>query len=268
MACDQRLAPWVANWVTAAILDGVRGRSADLVAGSSLSDPALRDAVDKPSVVLMRTAAGGDQRLRSAAAAAAAAVWVSDGDARGLRRWLRLDAGPGSKVPVALAMVSAHQVDEADVTAIRAAAGAQAVRTVPPTPTKAALRRLRRLGRSLASAAAAPQRMDSADNQVRRESAAVAAAKRLDALLAEPGVEEFQIRGGDSMLVQRDDGSRELRGSPFASDDELISAVRFLASYSGDRPQRFDELDPRLDARLGTRWRLHAEAQQAFRTRC
>ena len=62
------------------------------------------------------------------------------------------------------------------------------------------------------------------------------------------------------MLVQYSGGRVERRSSPFAADDDLIEAVRFLASYSGDRPQRFDELDPRLDVGVGDRWRLHAEA--------
>ena len=73
-------------------------------------------------------------------------------------------------------------------------------------------------------------------------------------------MEEFQIRGGESMVVEFTDGTRESRSSPFETDDELVAACRFLAAYSGGRPQRFDELDPRLDTRIGGCWRLHAEA--------
>ncbi len=119
---------------------------------------------------------------------------------------------------------------------------------------------LRRLGRALASQACEPQRLEHSDRAIHLRSAATAAVDALTDLLDAKNVEEFQIRGGQSMMVQHSGGEREIQDSPFASDAELIDAVRFLAAYSGDRPQRFDELDPRLDIRVGTSWRLHAEA--------
>lgn len=119
---------------------------------------------------------------------------------------------------------------------------------------------LRRLGRKLSEHPCAPQRLDPDGSHARRRSASEVAVAGLEGLLREPDVEEFQIRGGEKMEVRLAGGRYETRDSPFASDDELIEAVRFLAAYSGDRSQRFDELDPRLDIRVGESWRLHAEA--------
>ena len=257
IACDSRLEASAAQWIPGAILEGVRVRAPSLVVAPTLAHASMASAADKPSVVLAHRVEAGDESLRTAAVSAAAVVWVTAADCESVRNRFGLDSGGGWKVPVALVVVSDRELDTAG---IRARAGVQVVRRISGLPTKAGQRRLRRLGRSLDSAAAAPQRVESADHSVRRESAATAAARSLESLLEEPGVEEFQIRGGQSMLVEHTDGSRELRDSPFASDDDLIAAVRFLAGYSGDRPQRFDELDPRLDTRVGQRWRLHAEA--------
>ncbi len=256
VSADRRLDPQAAGWVVRTIIEGVRASAADLVVGESLADRALEAAPHRATAVAVDTSTG-DSVLRSTAAAAAGVVWVTAGSGCGVRDRLGLHAGEATKVPVALVVVSDHAVDTAEV---RMLAGAQAVRAVPPAPSRRSERTLRRLGRSLGSLAAAPQRMDGADRTVRRESAAAAAARRLRELLGEDGVEEFQIRGGESMVVEFSNGERQSRSSPFLSDDELIGACRFLAAYSGERPQRFDELDPRLDTRMGDRWRLHAEA--------
>ena len=256
VSADRRLDAQAAGWVVRTIIEGVRASAADLVVGESLADQALAAAPHRATVVAV-DASTGDNVLRSTAAAAAGVVWVTAGSGCGVRDRLRLHAGEAAKVPVALVVVSDHAVDTAEV---RMLAGVQAVRTVPPAPSRRSERMLRRLGRSMGSLAAAPQRMDGADRTVRRQSAAAAAARRLRELLGEDGVEEFQIRGGESMVVEFSDGERQSRSSPFLSDEELIGACRFLAAYSGERPQRFDELDPRLDTRIGDRWRLHAEA--------
>ena len=256
VSADRRLDPQAAGWVVRTIIEGVRSSVADVVVGESLADRTLVAAPNRAAVVAV-DGSEGDGELRATAAAAAGVVWVTAGSGCGLRRRLRLDSGPATKVPVALVVVSDHGVDTAE---LRMLASAQAVRAVSAAPNKRSERILRRLGRSLGSLAAAPQRMDSADRSVRRESAAAAAARRLRELLDEDGVEEFQIRGGESMVVEFSNGDRQSRSSPFASDDEMIGACRFLAAYSGERPQRFDELDPRLDTRIGGRWRLHAEA--------
>ncbi len=256
VSTDRRLDPQAAGWVVRTIIDGVRASAADVVVGESLADRTLAASPHRAAVVAV-SASEGDSVLRATAAAAAGVVWVTAGSGCGLRGRLHLDAGPATRVPVALVVVSDLDVDTAE---LRMLAGAQAVRAVSSTPTKRSERTLRRLGRSLGSVAAAPQRMEGADRAVRRESAAAAAARRLRGLLGEDGVEEFQIRGGESMVVEFCNGERQSRSSPFSSDDELIGACRFLAAYSGERPQRFDELDPRLDSRIGDRWRLHAEA--------
>ena len=256
VSADRRLDPLAAGWVMRAIIDGVRASAADVVVGESLADRSLAAAPDRATVITV-DAAEGERTLRATAAAAAGVVWVTPGSGQSVRDWLRMDAGPATRVPIALVVVSDGDVDTAR---LRLLAGVQAVRAVPRMPTTRSERRLRRLGRSLGSLAAAPQRMDDADRVVRRESAAAAAARRLRELLDEQDVEEFQVRGGESMVVEFSDGTRESRPSPFATDDDLIAACRFLAAYSGERPQRFDELDPRLDTRVGNRWRLHAEA--------
>ncbi len=256
ISTDQRLDPQAAGWVVCTIIDGVRASAGDVVVGESLADRALAAAAHRATVVNL-DASTDDSVLRPTAAAAAGVVWVTHGPGCGLRGRLGLNAGPAARVPLALVVMSDHAVDAAEA---RMQAGAQVVRAVPPAPNRRSERTLRRLGRSLGSLAAAPQRMDSTDRAVRRESASAAAARRLRELLAEEDVEEFQIRGGESMVVEFSNGERQSRTSPFMSDDELIGACRFLAAYSGERPQRFDDLDPRLDTRIGDRWRLHAEA--------
>ncbi|MCE2512587.1 MAG: CpaF family protein [Acidimicrobiia bacterium] len=256
VSADRRLDQQTAGWVVRTIIEGVRSSAADVVVGESLSDRTLEAAPHRAAVIAVDPSED-DGVHRSTAAAAAAVAWVTAGSGCGLRDRLHLSTGSAAKVPLALVVVSDHAVDTAES---RMLAGAQVVRAVPFSPTRRSERALRRLGRSLGSAAAAPHRMDGADRAVRRESAAAAAARRLRELLGADGVEEFQIRGGESMVVEFSNGERQSRPSPFLSDDELIGACRFLAAYAGERPQRFDELDPRLDTRIGDRWRLHAEA--------
>ncbi len=256
ISADRTLDPHAAGWVVRTVIDGVRSSVADVVVGESLADRAVATAAHRATVVSV-DAFADDSVLRSTASAAAGVLWVTVGTGRGLRGRLHLSTGSAARVPLALVVMADQVVDAAEV---RLLAGAQVVRAVTPMPTRRSERALRRLGRSLGSLAAAPQRMDSTDRAVRRESASAAAARRLREMLDEDDVEEFQIRGGESMVVEFSNGERQSRPSPFSSDDELIGACRFLAAYSGERPQRFDELDPRLDTRVGDRWRLHAEA--------
>ncbi len=256
ISADRLLNKQTTAWVVRTIIDGIRASVPDVAVGESLADPSLTGAAHRATVVTVDGSAD-ETVLRSTAAAAAGVVWITSGSGCGLRERLNLHTGPAANVRLALVIMSDHAVDAGE---LRMMAGAQVARAVPYAPTRRCERAMRRVGRSLASLAAAPQRMDSADRAVRRESAAAAAARRLRELLDEEDVEEFQIRGGESMVVEFSNGSRQSRPSPFVSDDELIGACRFLAAYSGERPQRFDELDPRLDTRIGDRWRLHAEA--------
>ena len=221
VSADRTLDPQTAGWVVRTIIEGVRSSAADAVVGESLADRTLAAAPDRASIVAVDPAES-ETALRAAAAAAAGVVWVTRGSGRGLRDRLRLDAGPAARVPVALVVISEHDVNTAE---LRVLAGVQMVRAVPPAPTRRSERRLHRLGRSLGSLAAAPQRMDGADGTTRRESAAAAAAHRLRGLLEEIGVEEFQIRGGESMVVEFSDGTRESRSSPFETDDELVAVT-------------------------------------------
>ena len=80
---------------------------------------------------------------------------------------------------------------------------------------------------------------------------------RLQPLLQVPDVENIEIHGWDSVVLQYGDGRRE-RVPPVAdSDAELVEAVRFLGQNS--EPSRpFDDTHPTLTLALGERFRLHA----------
>ena len=80
---------------------------------------------------------------------------------------------------------------------------------------------------------------------------------RLQPLLELPDVENIEIAGCDSVVVQYGDGRRERRPPIADSDDELIDAIRFLGQNS--EPSRpFDDSHPTLTLALGERFRLHA----------
>jgi type IV secretory pathway ATPase VirB11/archaellum biosynthesis ATPase len=80
---------------------------------------------------------------------------------------------------------------------------------------------------------------------------------RLQPLLEMPDVENIEIHGWDSAVVQYGDG-RRTRMPPVAdSDAELIEAIRFLGQNS--EPSRpFDDTHPTMTLALGERFRLHA----------
>jgi type IV secretory pathway ATPase VirB11/archaellum biosynthesis ATPase len=80
---------------------------------------------------------------------------------------------------------------------------------------------------------------------------------RLQPLLEMPDVENIEIHGWDSVVVQYGDG-RRMRMPPVAdSDAELIEAIRFLGQNS--EPSRpFDDTHPTMTLALGERFRLHA----------
>ena len=204
----------------------------------------LRLQADEPAV-----------RLEAAAASAAAVIWITTTTGPGVRATLRLDAVGRAAIPVTVITVSDEQPSRAE-----SANSSTRLVWISPVPTKKANRRLRRLGLQVSTAASKPRRLDRLDEETHRLSASHAAMGRVEELLSEEGVEEFQIRGGEFMSVQKTNGKVERRLSPFAGDDELIETVRHMASFSGGLPQRFDKLDHRLDIRLGDRWRFHAEA--------
>lgn len=262
--CDDTLDAATREWCRDALTGGLASVSGhiDLTADASAASGGA--AADSPSVV-WRQCGDESEAIQTAAAAAGAIVLVLNAAAnhstlvaRSADGWQAAAAAAAVKIAVWLSPAPAGRADPNGE--LSAALGAQQAIRLGRVPSRRAGRRLARLGRSLVPPACAPQRLDRSDGQIRRRDAARAATSALSDLLDEPDVEEFQIRGGESMLVQYAGGRVERRPSPFGADDELIEAVRFLASYSGDRPQRFDELDPRLDVRVGDRWRLHAEA--------
>ncbi len=266
--CDDAVDPATRDWVRDALQAGLSAVAGQVrLAADVVSMPRPDDGGEpcvvwltsevEPDAIAAATAASSEVLLLLGVTAARAAIRPAGGP-RATHAW---HAAAASGVPRIAVWLPAADGGRGDPTGeLSAALDASRVVRIKRVGVRSAYRQLYRLGRSLASSACAPQRLDRTDGAVRRRTAARAATDALSELLDEPGIEEFQIRGGESMLVQYADGRVERRPSPFAADSDLIEAVRFLASYSGDRPQRFDELDPRLDVRVGDRWRLHAEA--------
>ncbi len=267
MLCDEDLSPTTCDWVRDALRSGLSA-GGSVWFGADVTSMPRPDGDAEPCVVWLRSDAEHD--VIAAAASASSEVVLLLGaptaraaapavrSARTAQAW-RAAAPRG--VPRVVVWLPTTGGGRSDPTGdLSAALGANRILRIKRVGARAAYKKLRRLGRSLAASACAPQRLDRSDGSLRRRTAARAATDALSELLDEPDVEEFQIRGGESMLAQYADGRVERRPSPFNADEDLIEAVRFLASYSGDRPQRFDELDPRLDVRVGDRWRLHAEA--------
>jgi pilus assembly protein CpaF len=80
---------------------------------------------------------------------------------------------------------------------------------------------------------------------------------RLQPLLEMPAVENVEIHGCDSVVVQYGDGRRERLPAVAGSDEELVEAIRFLGQNA--EPSRpFDDAHPTMTLALGERFRLHA----------
>ena len=80
---------------------------------------------------------------------------------------------------------------------------------------------------------------------------------RLQPLLDLPDVENIEIHGWNSVVVQYGDGRREKMPPVADSDDELVEAIRFLGQ--NNQPSRpFDDTHPTMTLALGERFRLHA----------
>jgi pilus assembly protein CpaF len=80
---------------------------------------------------------------------------------------------------------------------------------------------------------------------------------RLQPLLQLPDVENIEIHGWNSVVVQYGDGRREEMPPVADSDDELVEAIRFLGQNS--EPSRpFDDTHPTMTLARGDRFRLHA----------
>ena len=251
---DRWLNAEAAEQVMDVVLEGIGSTTPGVVLATSPSEVDQASASGHPTVLSMRDDEP-ELRLESAVASSAAVLWLTTSDTTDVRSQLRLDSGSRRSTPIVSVVVS----DEAPESG-RSRRQKVLSLWVPTQPAGRDRRRLHRLGRKLAWTAVAPRRLDPLDRETHLWSASQAAQTRLADLLDETGVEEFQIRGGECMIVHRAEGQRERRNSPFASNEELIETARHLASFSGGQPQRFDLLDSRLDIRLGDRWRLHAEA--------
>jgi pilus assembly protein CpaF len=80
---------------------------------------------------------------------------------------------------------------------------------------------------------------------------------RLQPLLELPDVENIEIHGFDSVVVQYGDGRRERMPPVAANDEELVESIRFLGQNT--EPSRpFDDTHPTMTLALGERFRLHA----------
>jgi pilus assembly protein CpaF len=80
---------------------------------------------------------------------------------------------------------------------------------------------------------------------------------RLQPLLEMPDVENIEIHGFDSVVIQYGDGRRERMPPVAASDEELVETIRFLGQNT--EPSRpFDDAHPTMTLALGDRFRLHA----------
>ena len=254
---DESLDPASAAWIRAALTAGVAAKAnAGPVVGSGLGDRAVLATRDRPTVVTV-TSAEPAARLQAAAAAAAGAVWITDRPGPEIRDRLGLSANGSQEIPVVTVCVGDPPAypDQA-----AAAASAGPVVRVSSSPSRRDRRRVRRVGSRMGRAAAAPQRLAAGDGVAAVSHTGVEAARAaLVDLMAEQGVEEFTIRGGQSLIVEYAGRQKEVRPSPYRTDLEMVEAARFLAGFSGDRSQRFDDLDPRLDIKIGGNWRLHAE---------
>lgn len=80
----------------------------------------------------------------------------------------------------------------------------------------------------------------------------------LDAVLADPEVENVVANGCDNVWITKAGGVR-MKGPPLAdSDAELIELIRRMARTGGNTERRFDDAHPMLDLRLDDGSRLHA----------
>lgn len=80
---------------------------------------------------------------------------------------------------------------------------------------------------------------------------------RLQPLLDLPDVENIEIHGWNSVVVQYGDGRRAKMAPVADSDEELVEAIRFLGQ--NNQPSRpFDDTHPTMTLALGDRFRLHA----------
>ena len=252
---DKRLAADVTDWTTRAVTAGVRRKAPTVAVVEQLGDEALRTAMGG-QVIVLRSDTNVD-RLIAAVASAAAVVFITPGIAQSVRVWLDLDTGTGWRVPIAVVMVTDEPVN--DLETLAATAGVSVMRNIRPMAHRKAVRLLGRLGKRLAAYAVQPRRLDAGDAAAHRAGARHQAESILKELLNATDVEEYQIYGDGRMQVQYSDGQRESRESPFATDYALENAIKFMATFGGDRPHRFDEQHPRLDMNLRGRWRLHAE---------
>jgi pilus assembly protein CpaF len=80
----------------------------------------------------------------------------------------------------------------------------------------------------------------------------------LEALLADPDIENIDYNGCDGGWLQYADGTTRPAPSLWPSDDALVSFVQMIGARDGHAPRRFDLAQPRLNLRLPDGSRLFA----------
>jgi Flp pilus assembly CpaF family ATPase len=80
----------------------------------------------------------------------------------------------------------------------------------------------------------------------------------LEALLADPDIENIDYNGCDAGWVQYADGTTTPAPPLWPSDDALVSFIQMIGARDGHVPRRFDLAQPRLNLRLPDGSRLFA----------
>ena len=194
------------------VLEGIGSAVPGVVLATSSSEVDQASASGHPTVLSM----GDDEpelRLESAVASSAAVLWLTTTDTTDVRSQLRLRqryppvhphrvSGGATRLPTR----AAPGDRECSPCGCHPAGGSRPPAVAPARP-QAGMDR------------GGPPRLDPLDRETHLWSASQAAQTRLADLLNETGVEEFQIRGGECMIVHRAEGQRERRNSPFASNE-------------------------------------------------
>lgn len=104
----------------------------------------------------------------------------------------------------------------------------------------------------------APISDNDGDEVIRSVRSSIFGNGRLDALLADPEVENIVANGHDNVTLTKVGGYR-VEGPPLAdSEEEFEDLIRRLAATAGKTERRFDDGQPYLDLRLPDGSRLHA----------
>ena len=252
---DGRHAPHIRETAIEMLVHELRRRSgANEVVRASRIDEAGADRADVPVVVETASDAPGEER-RHTAAVSKGVLWIGTLPQDGIRK--RLDIGAKTPLWVLLITDADYVADSA-----KDATDADAAWVVSPLLTRHRKMFLR-IARTVNGSVEGGLRHASGEDGegVTRSTANRASREWLDEFTSRDDVEEYTIYGSASLHIAYADGGHDVKPSPVASDDELISEMKFLAAYGeAGRSHRFDTLQPSFDLLYGDRWRAHGEA--------